>query len=178
MRKATLERQEMERFSRYWERLFQEFPDARRRGAEAMGEAVRSELSTQIQATDLETDAKGTVRTWQEVRIGSRGGYAAVSPRKEIARPREGKQHTYLGSPVTQKQVTRWLERGHGTPATGRKRWNFVLKTKKWHQISERRGGGYVKGRLFYSWTKMKAWEIAKRSANDVLSKIADEVDF
>lgn len=156
MRKATLERQEMDRFARYWEKLYQAFPDARRQAAQAMGEAVQKDLNAQIQAADLENGAKSTVRSWQDVRIGSRGGYAAVSPAGGVAKPRAGqKQHTWRGDPVTQKQVTRWLERGHGTPQ-----------------------GGYVKGRQFYSFTRMKAWEHARKAADRVLSLIADEVDF
>ena len=156
MQKATLERQEMDRFARYWEKLYQAFPDARRQAAQAMGEAVQKDLNAQIQAADLENGAKSTVRSWQDVRIGSRGGYAAVSPAGGVAKPRAGqKQHTWRGDPVTQKQVTRWLERGHGTPQ-----------------------GGYVKGRQFYSFTRMKAWEHARKAADRVLSLIADEVDF
>ena len=178
MRKAALERQEMDRFARYWEKLFQAFPEARRKGVEAMGEAVQKDLNAQIQAADLESDAKGTVRSWQEVRIGSGGGYAAVTPKKDIARPKRWRQHTYRGQPVTQKQVTRWLERGHGTPATGAKQWNYVMKTKKWHQVAERQGVGYVPGRQFYSFTQAKAWEHARKAADKVLSLIADEVTF
>ena len=75
---------------------------------------------------------------------------------RAMRRDRAGqKQHTWRGDPVTQKQVTRWLERGHGTPQ-----------------------GGYVKGRQFYSFTRMKAWEHARKAADRVLSLIADEVDF
>ena len=146
----------MDRFARYWEKLYQAFPDARRQAAQAMGEAVQKDLNAQIQAADLENGAKSTVRSWQDVRIGSRGGYAAVYPAGGVAKPRAGqKQHTWRGDPVTQKQVTRWLERGHGTPQ-----------------------GGYVKGRQFYSFTRMKAWEHARKAADRVLSLIADEVDF
>ena len=146
----------MDRFARYWEKLYQAFPDARRQAAQAMGEAVQKDLNAQIQAADLENGAKSTVRSWQDVRIGSRGGYAAVSPAGGVAKPRAGqKQHTWRGDPVTQKQVTRWLERGHGTPQ-----------------------GGYVKDRQFYSFTRMKAWEHARKAADRVLSLIADEVDF
>ena len=162
MRKAALERQEMDRFARYWERLYQALPDARRQAAQAMGAAVKKDLNVQIQAADLESSAKGSVRSWQAARIGSKGGYAAVSPIKGTVWSKDRRsggwkmrQHTYKGKPVTAKQVTRWLERGHGTPA-----------------------GGYVKGRQFYSFTRAKAWEHARKAADKVLSAIADEVDF
>lgn len=152
----------MDRFARYWEKLYLAFPDARRQAAEAMGEAVKKDLNAQIQAADLENGAKGTVRSWQQMRLGSKGGYAAVSPTKGTVMskdPRKGgwkmRQHTYRGKAVSARQVTKWLERGHGTPQ-----------------------GGYVKGRQFYSFTRMKAWEHARKAADRVLSLIADEVDF
>ena len=44
----------MDRFARYWEKLYQAFPDARRQAAQAMGEAVQKDLNAQIQAADLE----------------------------------------------------------------------------------------------------------------------------
>lgn len=165
MRRATLERQQMDRFSRYWEKLYQAIPDARRQAAQAMGDAVRQDLVTNIQAAELESGAKGAVRSWQTVRLGSRGGYAAVSPAKGTVMSRDRRksgwrmrQHTYKGKAVTARQVTRWLERGHGTRNRG--------------------GAGYVKGRQFYSWTRTKAWEHARQAADRVLSAIADEVEF
>lgn len=156
----------MDRFARYWERLYQAVPDARRQAAEAMGEAVMQDLKQNIQTADLTGRAKGTVRSWQTVRLGSRGGYAAVSPAKgsvmsRDARARGGwkaRQHTYRGLPISARQVTKWLERGHGT--------------------RDRGGAGYVKGRQFYSFTRAKAWEHARKAADKVLAMIADEVDL
>ena len=121
---------------------------------------------------------KGTVRTWQELRVGSKGGYAALSPGKGTAQPRvEETQHTWKGKPVSKKQVTRWLERGHGTrrPAAGSSRsWNQAGRAG----VTRASAAGYVKGRQFYSWTKAKALELALKAADRVLSRIADEVDY
>lgn len=185
MRKATLERQEMDAFARYWEDLFHVFPEARRKAVEAMGETVQKDLKAQIQAAELESSAKGTVRSWQTTRMGSRGGYAAVSPIKGTVMSRDRRkggwkmrQHTYKGKPITAKQVTRWLERGHGTPPTGQERWSYRNGRKTMRKIQERQGEGYVRGRQFYSFTKAKAWEHARNAAEKLLSSIADEVDF
>lgn len=119
-----------------------------------------------------------TVRTWQELRVGSKGGYAALSPGKGTAQPRAGEaQHTWKGKPVSKKQVTRWLERGHGTrrPAAGSSRsWNQAGRAG----VTRASAAGYVKGRQFYSWTKAKALEPALKAADRVLSRIADEVDY
>ena len=113
---ARMDRARLERFNRFWEELLQAVPDARLQAVEEAGAAVQRELNAQIGAAELADGAKGTVRTWQELRVGSKGGYAALSPGKGTAQPRvEETQHTWKGKPVSKKQVTRWLERGHGT---------------------------------------------------------------
>jgi len=115
-----MDRARLEQFNRFWEELLQAVPDARRQAVEEAGAAVQRELNTQIGAAELADGAKGTVRTWQELRVGSKGGYAALSPGKGTAQPRVGEtQHTWKGKPVSKKQVTRWLERGHGTRRPG-----------------------------------------------------------
>ena len=78
---------------------------------------------------------------------------------------------------MSKKQVTRWLERGHGTrrPAAGSSRsWNQAGRAG----VTRASAAGYVKVRQFYSWTKAKALELALKAADRVLSRIADEVDY
>lgn len=175
---ARMDRARLERFNRFWEELLQAVPDARRQAVEEAGAAVQRELNAQIGAAELADGAKGTVRTWQELRVGGKGGYAALSPGKGTAQPRAGEtQHTWKGKPVSKKQVTRWLERGHGTrrPAAGSSRsWNQAGRAG----VTRASAAGYVKGRQFYSWTKAKALELALKAADRVLSRIADEVDY
>ena len=176
--RAWLERQKLERFYRYWEELYAVVPEARAKAVEAMGEAVLKELGVQIQAADLESGAKGTVKSWQELRLGDKGGYAAVSPRGQTAAPKAGeKQHTWRGEAVTQRQVTKWLEKGHGArkPGAGSQRMFNRLGRGGIVRRSERT---YVKGRQFYSWTRLNAVSIAVKAADRALSAIADEVDY
>ena len=85
---ARMDRARLERFNRFWEELLQAVPDARRQAVEEAGAAVQRELNAQIGAAELADGAKGTVRTWQELRVGSKGGYAALSPEK--GRPSPG----------------------------------------------------------------------------------------
>lgn len=166
----------MDAFARKWEDLLRAFPEARRKAVETMGEAARRQLNEQIQAAQLKDGAKGTVRSWQELRLGSGGGYAALSPRKGVARPAPGeRQHTWHGSPVTQRQVTRWLEKGHGVrkPTAGSgKAWN---QAGRGGRIKQRSARTYVAGRQFYSWTEEKALELARKAADQALSLITDE---
>lgn len=167
-RKATLDRKAIEKFNSYWEDLMEEFPEARATAVRTMGEAVKRDLDAQISMADLGTDAKATVQSWQELRLGSKGGYAALSGQK-------GKlSNRWRGQPVTIKQVTKWLERGHGVrkSASGSGRaWNRAGRSG----LNTVTGLRYVKGRMFYSWTKMKALEHALDAANEALEIFAEE---
>ena len=162
----------MERFISFWEDLIEEFPEARAKAVEAMGQAVKRDLDAQIGKADLEADAKGTVRSWQELRLGSGGGYAALSPRKGT--PSGDRPKSWRGTTVTVRQVTKWLEKGHGVrkPAPGSARaWNRAGRSG----MNTVTGLRYVKGRLFYSWTKGRALEHALAAADEALELFAEE---
>ena len=161
---GMIEREKLRRFVRYWDRLLEIVPEARREAVEAAGEAVKRSLDTQIQSANLSSiEAKGRVSSWQRLRLGSGGGWAAISAMKEtvyswdqrVSFGARVRQHTWHGNPVTARQVTTWLERGHGVKPSG-----------------------YVSGRRFYAYTKDDAQEISLKAADKVLCRIADEVDF
>ncbi len=140
------------------------------------GAAVQRELNAQIGAAELADGAKGTVRTWQELRVGSKGGYAALSP-KGTAQPRvEETQHTWKGKPVSKSRSPGgWAGARHPQAGGGSSRsWNQAGRAG----VTRASAAGYVKGRQFYSWTKAKALELALKAADRVLSRIADEVDY
>lgn len=160
----NMEREQARRFVRYWDRRLEIVPETRRGAVRAAGETVKQALDGQIQRADLSgIETKGRVKSWQELRLGSGGGWAAVSARKETVYYRDKRasfgarvrQHTWHGGPVTARQVTGWLERGHGTGT-----------------------GGYVAGRQFYACTRDDAQRIALKAADRVLCRIADEVEF
>lgn len=183
---GMMDREKMRRFVQYWDRLLEVVPEARREAVEAAGEAVKRSLDAQIRSADLSgIEAKARVSSWQQIRLGSGGGWAAVSPKKGTVyswdqRANFGgraRQHTWDGEPVTARQVTTWLERGHGTGTTGAMADSWSKRLGK-HQVKERLGKGYVSGRRFYAYTKDDAQEIALKAADKVLCRLADEVDF
>lgn len=188
-RKATLDRQEIRRFNRFWEDLLEDFPEARAVAVKTMGESVRRDLDAQIGKADLEADAKGTVRSWQELRLGSLGGYAAVTPRggEKMRTSRRGflgrlgftKPKTWKGTKVTTRMVTKWLEKGHGVRKADTRKdyaWSTARKNRNRRSgLNTATGLRYVKGRMFYSWTKMKALEHALDAANEALEIFAEE---
>ena len=171
--RSRVDRERLDQFNRYWDKVYQKVPEARAQAVKAMGEAVFQELGQQIQVSDLQSEAKGNVRDWQEMRLGSRGGYFAVSPRKK---DKPGDQ-AWKGNSVTMKQVTRWLERGHGArkPAPGSlRRWSRYTRSG----LNIRTGTRFIKGRQFYSRTRLKATDIALKAADRVLSKLYDDVEW
>ena len=171
--KATLDRQEIRRFNRRWEDLMEDFPEARAVAVKTMGESAGRDLDAQIGRADLESDAKGTVRSWQELRFGSRGGYAALTPQKASPFRAGRKPKSWHGEAVTVKQITKWLERGHGVrkPGPDSKRKSRFGRSG----MNKYTGVRYVKARMFYSWTKMKALEHAIDAANEALEIFAEE---
>lgn len=179
--RARYDRKQLDGFIRFWDGLLQAVPEARAKAVQAMGEEVRDDLHGNIMSADLEADAKGTVISWQELRLGSRGGYAAISPKRGTAPPRTGKQHTWKGQPVNKKQVTGWLERGRGVYAgdpTKAYRWRDRYDRAGKARINDRTGKRYVPGRQFYSFTRLYAVDHALAAAEKVLTVISDEVDY
>lgn len=186
--KATLERKKIREFNEFWEDLYKAFPEARRQAVETMGQAIQEEVNARIAAADLAGGAKRTVQSWQELRLGSSGGYAAVSPRKgtvtSVDRGQSGsrvRQHTWKGQPVTALQVTRWLERGHGVrKADPKGDYKYSKRrSQRWRALhNDSTNTDYIKGRMFYSWAKMKATDLALDAAERVLERISDEVDY
>jgi len=161
---ARADKRDLERFIRKWENAFEKFPDARRDAVRTMGETVKRDLDANIRSADLRTDAKAAVISWQDFVTGSRGGYAAVAPGKGTASGR-----TWRGKVLSRRQVTRFLEKGHGVRLPGGRSmvWNRSGKSR----IGQG-GSWYVPGRMFYSWTKLRAQQHALAAAEALLKKI------
>jgi hypothetical protein len=93
---------ELELFDADLEAILKEMPDARRELHENLTEILKKEVDEQIDASGL-NDASGKVKGWQEPRVGSKGGYAAI-------RPEKGRNLVGANSPGA---ITNYLEFGH-----------------------------------------------------------------
>lgn len=179
--KATLDRQDIQKFNTRFGRLMEVYPEARATAVKAMGQAAQQELNAQIGKADLETDAKGTVSSWQELRLGSEGGYAAISPKayKWSYDHGKGKPKFWKSVRVSTRMVTKWLERGHGVrkaDTTKAYAWSQRRKNRIWRSgVNKYTGLRYVKGRMFYSWTKLKARNQALDAATEAMNTFAKE---
>lgn len=156
---ANLEREQLRQFVQQWDELLQAVPEARRRAVEAAGEAVHRDVQRAIQASDMGIESRGRVSSWQTLRLGSRGGWSAISAVKRttvysfdrwVNHGGRYRQHTWKGKPVTAGQLTAWLDQGHRT----------------------RRGR--VPGKGFYSAASENAQARALEAAEQVLEEIAE----
>ena len=143
-----------------WQRVIAVLPEAKRAALIEAGNALTQEVQSQISKQGV-NDQFGRVRSWQSPEVGSGGGYVAV-------RAEDGTVTTE-GGQSTKKEITRFLEHGHGVrEPSGRAK----------HYEPRIRGNGiYVKGYLFYSWSKVGAERIAIDAAERCLVKWENAID-
>ena len=166
-----------------FDEVLDQIPEARERALEAAEKAVRKELESQIVAKLPGKDQHGHVREWQETTFGDKGGYVKIKPEaapkpSPITRAirRAGK---YLGvsqgEQATTRDITRYLERGHKLVRPGRNRYKRIDSYTHDKAIQDDRSGNeVVQGFQFYSWTKLRAVNEARKAAEIVLEEIED----
>lgn len=152
---AELDKKQWETFWKVWNRRLETLPGAKKAALYAAGQAVLPVLRQQIERRV--DDRHGRVRKWQEIRLGSKGGYVAISPVTDE-----------LSVDQTARDTTRYLERGHKIrPPSGRaKRYSPRIRS----------GRTYVPGRMFYSWTRMDATKLAVSAAREEILAWIDEL--
>lgn len=160
MARSIFDKSEWDFFWRFWDEAIQRIPgpQAGSPGSHGQGCAAGGPGADFPQRRQRSAGPGGR---WQEMRMGSKGGYVAVSPS-----PDETVQVTRSGEKTTSKDVTRYLERGHGIPTPSGRTRRYVPR------ISSHRT--YVPGRMFYSWAKQDAGKIALEEANRAMDRLTD----
>lgn len=160
-----IDQREWDAFWHVWDKKLESFPGAKKAALFQTGQAVKALLDSQI-STRL-NDPRGRVRRWQAVRIGSGGGYVAISPINDTVRVSRSTSNGY-----TAKDITRYLERGHKIRSPSGRWKRYVPRVNK---RLDSNGKHYlydiVPGRMFYSWTKMKSSSVAIRAAREEILK-------
>ena len=147
-------------FWEYWEDLIEEFPEVKLEALKAAGEAALEEVRSQIDRRVQ--DSHGRVKRWQNMRVGSKGGYVAISATDETA----------AVSPTgtrTARDVTQYIDQGHAIRKPSGTAKRYVPKIRS--------GRTYVPARQFYSWARMNAAKIATEAADNALEQFSDAVD-
>lgn len=151
------DKKELESFLHFYGRFLEKVPAIKTQALYAAAKSFQEEVRRQIQEQGVH-DSFGRVKRWQQVYLGSKGGYAAVRPMAEHT------QKTWKGKSVFSSQITRWLEKGHGAR---RSRGGFYQS-----------GVTYVKGYMFYSWAKSKGLDAARNAFERELDRITDEWEW
>lgn len=173
MNKVAFDKKQWDTFWKGWERRLETLPGARKAALFQAGRAAEKVLHKQIDSRFDETriarrnkrwvnvHPREDVKRWQDLRLGSFGGYLAISP---------GKGTVYSGA--SYKDVTRYLERGHKTrePSGRWKRYFDRTDGERLIQASYGARKSYesffvVPGRMFYSWAQMDATRVAIAAA-------------
>ena len=87
------------------DKLTADLPGQRREAVQRLGNLAEEATLSSIR--DRVRDSRGKVQSWQQKRLGSGGGYAAVSPARRSAPPR----YPATG-PNSPEAVTNYLEHG------------------------------------------------------------------
>lgn len=142
--------------------------------AVAAQKEVRSEIDRRV------NDSRGRVKHWQEVVMGSKGGFSKVSPSKAQVANRRGKYTGYNAA-----QITGFINHGHGVRApSGRaKRYSESKYSEKLvHNERAKRkdfAGAYitgvVPGRMFYSWSRERAAAAGLEAMYEEMDRLSDD---
>lgn len=125
---------------------------------EAKRQAFKAAAPKLKAAVDRAIGGSGKVRSWQEARVGSDGGYAAVSPKpKTFAEDRRGQETRYKVG-----YVTGAISYGHQTP---RNKAGYRTSSKK------------IAGRYFYeSVDEDEVENIAQEAAEQIVQALTDHL--
>ena len=104
---------------------------------------------------------EGKVQSWQEARVGSRHGYAAVSPKAKTYQETKNSRHA-VG------YVTNAIERGHrirSPSGQAKERYRPRIKQPK------------VTGRFFYKSSESEVARLAEAGAKDLAEKLVQKIE-
>ena len=119
--------------------------------AEAKRKAFAEAAPMMKRAVDTAIGGSGKVQSWQQDRVGSKGGYAAVSPKPKTYTEVNGKGKRYAVG-----QVTNAIDSGHRfRPPSGRDRY---------YRPRILSGRQRVEGRHFYKRAQAQIPQIAERA--------------
>lgn len=144
---------------RTFQQARQSIPQLQREAHERLGQVVQRTVRGNI-STSL-NDSHGKIASWQDVFVGSRGGYVAVRATDSPA-GRNG-----AGA------VTNYLENGH----VKRKRRTYIKNQARYIKIIRARAGNnWVEGRHFYQKSKSSLQREVQREAENILNQLVSSL--
>lgn len=152
--KVEIDTRDMDALAKKLNDLSKRYKGEKRAMFERAGELLKKHLDESIDAKL--NDEHGRVKSWQQVQVGSKGGYAAIRP---IKKPK-GKDGPGA--------ITGYLESGHRI-----RRPSGKAKSKARRRINV----PYVSGRYFYRDTAKQMETEAEKLANEFAETIAKDLE-
>lgn len=154
----TVELEGLDRIRRSWDALLQRFPEEKRRALSQVGQALLQQVRGQIGGT-------GKVAGWQNVHLGSGGGYVAVRARAKTY------QTTKSGKRYAVGYITNAIEGGHrtGGPRPGPKAAGYRYQPRL--RVSA------VPGLWFYDTVRRQADSLTQEELDELLGTIIDGLE-
>ncbi|MCI1958596.1 MAG: hypothetical protein LKJ25_03110 [Clostridia bacterium] len=139
-------------------KVLDSLPEEKRKLHEELGEMAKGIVENNISVSV--NDGNGKIKNWQEMRIGSKGGYAAISPKKNM----------YIYNKTNNKKyavgyITNAIENGH--PA----RIPRNPKTKRRVKVA------YVDGRGFYFKSRNEAMAKSIGICNAFVERLKEKIE-
>lgn len=155
--KVEIDTRGMDALAKKLNDLSKRYKGEKRAMFERAGELLKKHLDDSID--DKLSDDDGKIKSWQKARVGSKGGYAAISP---IKTPPGTKKGEAPGA------ITNYLESGHRI-----RRPSGKAKSKARRRINV----PYVSGRYFYRDTAKQMETEAEKLANEFAETIAKDLE-
>lgn len=134
-------------------------PELRRAAHERLGQVVQRTVRGNI-STSL-NDSHGKIASWQDIFVGSGGGYVAV------------RAATSPAGPNGAGAVTNYLENGH----VKRQRRTYVRKqTRNVRIIRAQASNNWVEGRHFYQKSKSLLKREVQQEAENILNQLVNSL--
>ena len=164
MLEAKLDAQALNKLLAKLEKAPEVFTRARSSAFDAAAPKLKRALDAQITATI--GDSHGKVRSWQEQVVGSRGGYAAVRPKKDAYTAPTKK----MGRRYAVGYVTNAITSGHRFPGQS-------VRGKGQRARADKLTTGRVSGRYFYDRAQSSVSAIAQATVEQVMDTLTKHLE-
>lgn len=156
MLEAEIDRSELERLVEKLERSPKVLAQAKRQAMETAAPKLLSAARSEI-------GGSGKVQRWQEAYTGSKGGYAAVRPKKKTYVEIKGKQKDLRAPPKKYAvgYITNAINSGHRFPRD---------------KLGYRSRTGSVPGKQFYQRAQDQAETVAREAAEQIVQTLTDHL--
>lgn len=146
------------------DRLAEKLAEAPEIITRAKREAIEAAAPKLKALVDEAIGGSGKVRSWQGTYVGSKGGYAAVRPRKETYLETKGRQRGARAGPKRYAvgYVTNAINQGHRPP-----------RNTAGYYTSSRR----VPGKQFYQRAQAEAEQVAQETGEQIVQALMDHLE-